>query len=55
MRAILSDIRALPGVTGIAVLSKRDGRIDHLFPAAVAARDRDVQAAAGVFAPLAAF
>ncbi|HUU44321.1 MAG TPA: hypothetical protein VM118_01200 [Acidobacteriota bacterium] len=34
MRATLSDIRALPGVTGIAVLSKRDGRIEHLFPAA---------------------
>jgi hypothetical protein len=34
MRAILSDIRALPGVTGIAVLGKRDGRIEHLFPAA---------------------
>lgn len=41
MRAILSDIRGLPGVTGIAVLSKRDGRIEHLFPAAFTDRHTD--------------
>lgn len=34
MQAILSDIRALAGVTGVAVLAKRDGHVDHLFPAA---------------------
>ncbi|MEW5702458.1 MAG: hypothetical protein AB1792_09535 [Candidatus Zixiibacteriota bacterium] len=34
MRTILSDIRALAGVTGVAVVAKRDGRIEHLFPAA---------------------
>jgi len=34
MRTILSDIRALAGVTGVAVVAKRDGRIERLFPAA---------------------
>ncbi len=34
MRQILSDIRALAGVTGVAVIAKRTGKIDHLFPAA---------------------
>jgi hypothetical protein len=34
MRAILSDIRALAGVTGVAVLGKSDGRVEHQFPAA---------------------
>jgi hypothetical protein len=38
MRPILSDIRALPGVTGVAVIAKRDGRIEHLFPAAFTER-----------------
>jgi hypothetical protein len=41
MRAILSDIRALAGVTGIAVLGKKDGRIEHLFPAAFTERHTD--------------
>lgn len=34
MRQILSDIRALPGVTGVAVITKRTGHVEHLFPAA---------------------
>lgn len=34
MRQILSDIRALPGVTGVAVIAKRTGKIEHVFPAA---------------------
>jgi hypothetical protein len=34
MRQILSDIRALSGVTGVAVIAKRTGKIDHFFPAA---------------------
>ncbi|HEX9749772.1 MAG TPA: hypothetical protein VGB22_00575 [candidate division Zixibacteria bacterium] len=38
MRAILSDIRAHVGVTGVAVLAKRDGAIEHLFPAAFTER-----------------
>ncbi|MBI3871930.1 MAG: hypothetical protein HY304_02500 [candidate division Zixibacteria bacterium] len=38
MRPILSDIRALSGVTGVAVVAKRDGRIEHLFPAAFTER-----------------
>lgn len=33
MRQILSDIRALSGVTGVAVIGKRSGSVDHLFPA----------------------
>ena len=36
MRQILSDIRALPGVTGVAVIAKRTGHVDHVFPAAFA-------------------
>ncbi len=38
MRQILSDIRALAGVTGVAVIAKRTGKIDHLFPAAFTER-----------------
>ena len=38
MRTILRDIRAVAGVTGIAVLVKRDGRTEHLFPAAFTER-----------------
>lgn len=38
MRQILSDIRALSGVTGVAVIAKRTGKIDHLFPAAFTER-----------------
>ena len=38
MRPILSDIRALPGVTGVAVVAKRDGRIEQVFPAAFTER-----------------
>lgn len=38
MRQILSDIRALSGVTGVAVISKRTGKIDHFFPAAFTER-----------------
>jgi hypothetical protein len=34
MRQILSDIRALPGVTGVAVIAKRTGQVEHVFPAA---------------------
>jgi len=38
VRTILRDIRAVAGVTGIAVLVKRDGRTEHLFPAAFTER-----------------
>ena len=38
MRQILSDIRAQSGVTGVAVIAKRTGKIDHLFPAAFTER-----------------
>ncbi|HSG99587.1 MAG TPA: hypothetical protein VLB27_06030 [candidate division Zixibacteria bacterium] len=38
MQAILSDIRALASVTGVAILGKRDGRVEHLFPAAFTER-----------------
>lgn len=38
MRQILSDIRALSGVTGVAVIAKRTGKIDHFFPAAFTER-----------------
>lgn len=38
MRTILRDIRAVAGVTGVAVLVKRDGRTEHLFPAAFTER-----------------
>jgi hypothetical protein len=38
MRQILSDIRALAGVTGVAVIAKRTGKIEHLFPAAFSDR-----------------
>ena len=38
MRQILSDIRALSGVTGVAVIAKRTGKIEHFFPAAFTER-----------------
>lgn len=38
MLKILRDIRAVAGVTGVAVLVKRDGRAEHLFPAAFTER-----------------
>jgi len=38
MRTILSNIRAHAGVTSVAVLGKRDGKIEHLFPAAFSDR-----------------
>ena len=38
MRTILREIRAVAGVTGVAVLVKRDGRTEHLFPAAFTER-----------------
>lgn len=38
MRQILSDIRAQSGVTGVAVIAKRSGKIEQLFPAAFTER-----------------
>jgi hypothetical protein len=38
VRTILREIRAVAGVTGVAVLVKRDGRTEHLFPAAFTER-----------------
>lgn len=34
IKPILRDIRAIGGVTGVAVLRKRDGFTEHIFPAA---------------------
>ena len=34
MRPILRDIRAVAGVTGVAVIIKHDGRVESMFPAA---------------------
>jgi len=34
VKAVLQDIRAVAGVTGVAVLRKRDGFTEHIFPAA---------------------
>jgi hypothetical protein len=34
MRPILRDIRAVAGVTGVAVIVKQDGHVESLFPAA---------------------
>ena len=38
MRTVLRDIRAVSGVTGVAVMVKRDGRAEHFFPAAFTER-----------------
>jgi len=38
MQLILRDIRALAGVTGVAVVVKSDGRIERMFPAAFTER-----------------
>ena len=38
MRLILRDIRAVSGVTGVAVIIKQDGRVESLFPAAFTER-----------------
>lgn len=38
MRMILRDIRAVSGVTGVAVMVKLDGRAEHMFPAAFTER-----------------
>ncbi len=34
IKPVLRDIRAVAGVTGVAILRKRDGYTEHIFPAA---------------------
>lgn len=38
MRPILRDIRAVAGVTGVAVITKRNGQVESVFPAAFTER-----------------
>ena len=41
MRPILRDIRAVAGVTGVAVIIKHDGHIESMFPAVFTQRHTD--------------